>query len=307
MKIPPLKIGIIGAGQRVLEHYLPIFEHLQHKYEIVGIYSRNPDRVRHLVYKYYNSQQKLAEDSEALLIAVNRAVIEQVTILCCLYRKPLFVETPIKSERVCTAAERCNISIAVAEQFPFLPQEQFKKIFFEVAKELGQPQIVINDFHTYDYHGMAQLRSYIGLEKKVKNIFSKNHSQEKCNLKYYEFESGEIAIHNFSVNRLKYGQSKSLRIYCENGFIASNLNEINIQIKNENIPVSIISDKMKTFQINVNINGQNINWQAKYDKLNDHQEATELLLSNFMNHIYAGDHLFYDVRQGFIDNKLIYD
>jgi predicted dehydrogenase len=330
-----LKIGIWGAGRRMQDYYAPIFDHLKEKYEVVGFWNRNPDKAKMVVdkfgFKHFSDEKELAEKSDALVVVVNSGAIEQVTLSLIDFGKPIFVETPIWSKAVPEHARHKNVSVAVAEQTAFLPSEQFKMLLLEKAYEfLGYPHIVMNDCRTFEYHGLAQLRRYIGFSKRPITIQGTSHSMQvppyldgNSNLQHHvenwdfgtiKFESGQVAVYNFSSigNRCKFRRPRSLRIYCEKGTISNDDNDISLHILQKdgstlNLTVEVEGGKDKTRFIRVELPGQEkyIQWRPSSDVLNDHQEAIEHLLSNFKDHVQKGNPLIYDAQQGWNDFRLL--
>ncbi len=331
----PLKVGILGAGRRMQDYYAPIFDHLRSKYEVVGFWNRNADKAKMVTdkfgFKHFSSHEDLARDSDALVIVVNSGATEQVTLECIEYRRPIFVETPIWTQKVPDMAGRKGVSVAVAEQTAFLPSEQFKMKLLEEAYEfLGPPHIVMNDCRTFEYHGLAQLRRYIGFSKKPMTIQGTSHAMQvppyldgNSNLQHHvenwdfgtiKFDSGQVAVYNFSSigNRCKFRRPRSLRIYCEKGTISNDDNDISLHILQKdgstlNPLVEVEGGKDKTRFIRVELPGkqQYIQWRPSFDALNDHQEAIEVLLSNFKDHVQSGVPLIYDAQQGWNDFRLL--
>lgn len=336
-----LKVGILGAGRRMQDYYAPIFDHLKEKYEVVGFWNRNPDKAKMVVdkfgFKHFASVDDLAKESEALIIVVNSGAITQVTLDCLKYGKPIFVETPVWTKEVPEKARQLGVSVAIAEQTAFLPSEQFKIALLNNAYEfLGPPHVVMNDCRTFEYHGLAQLRRYIGFSKRPITIQGTSHSMQvppyldgNFNLQHHvenwdfgtiKFESGQTAVYNFSSigNRCRFRRPRSLRIYCEKGTISNDDNDFSLYILNAgggtfNPPVEYElapiegSKEGKTMSIETELpeRGRSVRWQASYPKLGDHQEAIEYLLSNFRDHIQMGSPLIYDAQQGWNDFRLL--
>lgn len=336
-----LKIGIWGAGRRMQDYYAPIFDYLKDKYEVVGFWNRNPDKAKMVVdkfgFKHFSNEKDLAEQSDALVVVVNSGAIEQVTLSLINFGKPIFVETPIWSKTVPEYARHKGISVAVAEQTAFLPSEQFKMKLLENAYEfLGPAHVVMNDCRTFEYHGLAQLRRYIGFSKRPITIQGTSHSMKvppyldgNFNLQHHvenwdfgtiKFDSGQTAVYNFSSigNRCRFRRPRSLRIYCEKGTISNDDNDFSLYILKAggstfNPPVDIeripLEDSIegKTVKIEAELpeRGRKVVWQASYPKLGDHQEAIEYLLSNFKDHVQTGTPLIYDAQQGWNDFRLL--
>lgn len=330
-----LKVGILGAGRRMQDYYAPIFDHLRNKYEVVGFWNRNADKAKMVTdkfgFKHFSSHEDLARNSDALIIVVNSGVIEQVTLECIEYRRPIFVETPIWSKNVPEMAKRKGVPVAVAEQTAFLPSEQFKvKLLEEAHKHFGSPHIVMNDCRTFEYHGLAQLRRYIGFDKRPVTIQGTSHSMQvppyldgNKNLQHHvenwdfgtiKFDTGQTAIYNFSSigNRCQFRKPRSIRIYCEKGTISNDDNNISLHVLQKDGSalspvVEVEGGKDKTRFIRVELPGEEkyVQWRPSFDALNDHQEAIEYLLSNFKDHVQKSVPLIYDAQQGWNDFRLL--
>lgn len=336
-----LKIGIWGAGRRMQDYYAPIFDHLKEKYEVVGFWNRNPDKAKMVDdkfgFKHFSDEKELAEKSDALVVVVNSGAIEQVTLSLIEFGKPIFVETPIWSKAVPEYARHKKVSVAVAEQTAFLPSEQFKAALLSQAYEfLGPPHVVMNDCRTFEYHGLAQLRRYIGFSKRPVTIQGTSHSMqvppyldgnyqlqhhvENWDFGTIKFDSGQTAVYNFSSigNRCRFRRPRSLRIYCEKGTISNDDNDFSLYILNAgggtfNPPVEVeysTDGKFKdpkTLRISVELpeRGRTASWNCSHPELSDHQEAIEHLLSNFKDHVQMGSPLIYDAQQGWNDFRLL--
>ncbi len=336
-----LRVGILGAGRRMQDYYAPIFDLLKDKYEVVGFWNRNPDKAKMVIdkfgFKHFSSEAELAAESDALILVVNSGAITQVTLDCIKYGKPLFVETPIWGKEVPEYAKHKGVSVAVAEQTAFLPSEQFKMALLNNAYEfLGPPHVVMNDCRTFEYHGLAQLRRYIGFSKRPVTIQGTSHSMQvppyldgNFNLQHHvenwdfgtiKFESGQTAVYNFSSigNRCRFRRPRSLRIYCEKGTISNDDNDFSLYILKPggstfNPPVEVeyakgsTPETVKTKRISVELpeRGREVKWTKSYPELGDHQEAIEYLLSNFKDHVQMGAPLIYDAQQGWNDFRLL--
>lgn len=336
-----LKVGILGAGKRMQDYYAPIFDLLKEKYEVVGFWNRNVDKTKMVIdkfgFKHFSSEAELAAASDALVIVVNSGVITQVTLNCIKYGKPLFVETPIWTKEVPEYAKHKGVSVAVAEQTAFLPSEQFKiDLLNEARQYFGTPNVVMNDCRTFEYHGLAQLRRYIGFNKRPITITGTSHSMQvppyldgNSKLQHHvenwdfgtiKFDSGQTAVYNFSSigNRCRFRRPRSLRIYCEKGTISNDDNDFDVNIlmsdgSGQKIPITVERiDKDHTASISAafpyqpgNTGQHNIVWKKLYHNLDDHQEAIEYLLSNFKDHVQSGSALIYDAQQGWNDFRLL--
>lgn len=326
-----LKIGIIGAGKRVHQMYAPVLSCSD--VEVVGFWNRDENKGKLLTeafgYKRFSIEKELVEQCDALVVAVNSNAIAQVTLSLINYGKPLLVETPVWDRQIVEYAKHKNVQVAVAEQTPFLPSEQFKILLLEEKELFGIPHLVVNDNRTFEYHGIAQLRRYIGYEKRATDVCGICHSSPMMAFKdgngveqrghtenwdngQIRFESGEVAVYNFSslYNRCGYRKPRSLRIYTDRATISNDDNSFQVLVGNEksdllDIKVDVVQEKDKTFSIVCNLPNKTIKWQSKNLQLNDQQEALKVVVDNFVDHVQNGTKLLYDVSQGWTDMNLL--
>jgi choline dehydrogenase-like flavoprotein len=167
----PIKVGIVGAGQRITNIYLPILHQLSSRYEIVGFTTRSTQGLRKFESKtgipaFENAAQLVAEQQPSVLItAISSQLNDRILMDLLDLRIPIFTETPLAwtasaGENIIKKAAVNQVLIGVAEQFPYFPLEQFKQRLMELDI-FGDIYAVYNDFGAYSYHGMAQLRRYL--------------------------------------------------------------------------------------------------------------------------------------------------
>lgn len=171
-----VRVGIVGAGDRINRIYLPVLGAMRDRAEVVGFTCRNAGHGEQFAaaagWNYAPSIGELMAryKPEVLIIAVagtaNVAVVQEATH----YGVPILAETPIawdeRSGRnlVKLAADR-GVPVGIAEQFAYLPAEQLKRKLIELGV-LVEITAAVNAFATFDYHGIAQLRTYLG-ERRV--------------------------------------------------------------------------------------------------------------------------------------------
>lgn len=175
-----IRVGIIGAGSRVRGVYHPVFQALNESFHVVGFTSRSADSRHSLAdatgWLAHGTLDELVANGrpQFLVVAVNNDANVAVLHQAIARGLPVLAETPLAwQERagrglVNTARAR-NIALGVAEQFPFMPMEQLKRKLIRLGA-IGSVRAVVNDFATYDYHGIAQLRSYVGYERTARRI-----------------------------------------------------------------------------------------------------------------------------------------
>ncbi len=210
-----LKVGLVGASRRLVDFYVPILQQLSDKYEIVGFTTFSADGFRRFEsqtgFQSFRNPEELVERAkpELLVLAVPGQMNEATVMRLLDLKIPILAETPLAwtvagTKRAIEKATANNVLLGVAEQFPFLPLEQFRKQLLS-SGALGTVYVVHNDFHSYAYHGIAQLRRYL----------KGNPSQARCigityppspvdGLRTYwqtasvTYDDRSLLIHNFS-------------------------------------------------------------------------------------------------------------
>lgn len=336
-----LRVGIVGAGKRVHDMYGPVLA-TNPDVEVSGFWNRDVVKGQKLIdafgYRRYTNLDKLAKDSDALIIVVNSSALTQVEMECISYGKPLMAETPVWTKEVVAAAQKAGIPFQIAEQTPWLPSEQFKMQMIGHS-EFGKPHTVVNDFRTFEYHGLAQLRRYIGFDKVPTEVCGMSHGvpmapfrdgndvEQRGHIENWDsgqirFASGELAIYNFSslYNRCKYRQPRSLRIYTDRASIVNDDNEFTVRVGHDDATYS----EVKTYVYTQTLPGKTdaiagerydssgklaatYGWEAQTKHLTDQQEALKILVDNFADHIITSgaQKLKYDVSQGWTDFMLL--
>ena len=166
-----LRVGVVGAGRRVLDMYAPVLGELRDDFEVVGVTSRTAAAARRaaevLRVRPHRDIQALVRDArpEILVVAVYAPANGAVALAAIETGCAVLLETPVAQElvdarRVTGVAARARAPVGVAEQKPFLPWEYFKRQLIE-AGALGQVIVTENDYRSYDYHAIAQLRRYL--------------------------------------------------------------------------------------------------------------------------------------------------
>lgn len=336
-----LRVGIVGAGKRVHEMYAPVLK-ANKDVEVSGFWNRDVTKGKKLTdafgYNRYSDMDKLAKESDALIIVVNSSALTEVSLNCLSYKKPLMAETPVWTKDVVTAAQKADVPFQIAEQTPWLPSEQYKMNVLGF-KKFGKPHTVVNDFRTFEYHGIAQLRRYIGFDKVPVEVCGMSHGvqmapfidgngvEQRGHVENWDsgqirFATGELAIYNFSslYNRCQYRRPRSLRIYTDRATISNDDNRFTIRLGHEDASFSEVqtlafansSGKTTGFQGSLydQSTGDLVDtyaWIAQTEHLTDQQEALKVLVDNFADHIITGgaQRLKYDVSQGWTDFNLL--
>ena len=176
------KIGIIGAGNRVTTLYIPLLKKMH--LDVVGFYTTNRRHNAENVqiwsgFTFFSQLDALLDqhpdilmvaiDPDALLNLLNQLEVRKFNgILLC--------DTPAKFIEINESLRHVTFKVGVLEQWPYLPLEQFKRKVID-SGVIGDIVFSENDFRTFDYHGIAQLRSYHA-EKIPKTITGHIHLDE---------------------------------------------------------------------------------------------------------------------------------
>lgn len=172
---PRLKLGIVGAGDRVRRVYAPVLAALANRVEIVGICGGSAERTAATAAMLGcptaadPNALRTGFGAQALLVAVpDRLNAEMIESLLPL-ELPILVETPpawteARLHRLCTAVRRRRARVTIAEQFPWDPVEQLRAKLVQRGV-IGLPTEVVNHFDAYDYHGIARSRAMLGRDR----------------------------------------------------------------------------------------------------------------------------------------------
>jgi len=308
------KVGIIGLGKRFKNVYRQILEDLDCN---LYVWNRTKEKtLKYLNVKNYTVCDSLEDIKNANLDIClsfipgesNFNLLGELDLNC-----NLLIETPVLDQRWINKSK-----IGVLEQWPFLPIEQFKEIIYK-SNIIERPYMVFNDGRSFDYHAIAQLRSYTGF-KKPKSFFGRiqNIELEKGHLNknsvvnkndnwlhgFVELEGDVTLMHSFTydckMSLIKPYQM--LRASSRNGSIVSGRskemdNDFELfEIRSvDNQQKVIIHDVQKTLNKNKNIdtisivaNDKNIFWKNKYPDFNNQQIAIADLLSEALkNNLYS--------------------
>ncbi len=244
-----VRVALVGIGKRARTVYLPMLKRMSAHFSIVGFTSRHPDRgmkaATDLGLRFYSSITALNEQAtpDVYIVCVPGRSVGAVMRQLVLLHKPILLETPIapsysRARSLARYIERHNARVAVAEQKPFLPMEQFKQRLIQEGV-LGKITVVENDFRTYDYHGIAQLRRYLhaaqprsalalsttgALTEYQAAAGAEGPRSEKWDMGMAACTDGRILIHHYnSIGKtVPFRGPKSLRIYGEKGSMYNN-------------------------------------------------------------------------------------
>ena len=133
-----IKVALVGTGQRARGIYLPILAGLNDQYEIVGFTAGTTLGARNFesqtgIESFASARELVDKTKPGLLVVAVPDRLNEQTIMDCLDSGvPILAETPLAWSskgvtRISQKAAANKVIVGVAEQFPFLPTEQFKK------------------------------------------------------------------------------------------------------------------------------------------------------------------------------------
>ena len=167
-----LRVGIIGAGDRVRNSHLPVLRALHDEFEIAGIVGGPTRSVAEVtdhtgVRAFATAAELVAETSpDLLIVAVATQVVDTAAPQMVELGVPLLLETPFSwnvrtGRRTLEKIRAAGRLVSVCEQTPFLPIEQLRRHVIELG-HLGRVHLVQNDGAYFDYHGVGALRMLLG-------------------------------------------------------------------------------------------------------------------------------------------------
>jgi len=326
------KIGIIGCGKRFTNVYSHILAKLNYE---AYVWNRTSEKSYEVckTNNNFNFIKDLGQFKELNLDLIlcfvpansNFDLINQnfkvsdFTESC-----PLLIETPVADPRWIQFSQESFVG--VLEQWVYLPLEQFKSKVYD-SNLIDRPYWVFNDGRSFDYHAIAQLRSYTGgsipntIMGQLADIHNSgfidkegkmNNTSDFWTHGYVRMSNNSILTHSFAYNckasLLKHVQL--LRATSVNGSIVSGrINEMDndyemAEIRYLNDSKEVVCEKINTkreSQITLELNAAGIVWKNPYCELefDDQQSAMATVIDNGL------DGVIYTAKDGFIDNMTI--
>jgi len=239
----PIRVAIIGTGNRSSYLYGPLIKALPEEVELVSVWGRSDDSARQL-------GKSLSVPWFTDIDALIRETAPQIGVISVAYHANgkvgfmavesglhVLLETPIahklgEADTIIAAANERGLKIEVAEQFHRRPLEQIKLKLIE-SSLFGQVHTSFNDFAGHGYHGISVLRSYLGFNTKPLQVVgvvrdydlmphwsrlqgtceSRTESQEHGII---EFEGGQLGIYHWT----DVGYDSALRWWRSSRFLA---------------------------------------------------------------------------------------
>jgi predicted dehydrogenase len=188
---------------------------LSDQFEIVGFTTFSAEGFRRFESKTgirsFRNAEALVEQArpEILILAVPDRLNEQTALNLLDLKVPVLAETPLAwsvsgTRRIIEKAAANGVLLGVAEQFPFLPLEQFRKKLLHSGM-LGDIYAAHNDFQSYSYHAIAQLRSYLNGKPAHVRCTQSNFRPSPINglraqwqIGSVTFDDGSLLHHNYA-------------------------------------------------------------------------------------------------------------
>ncbi len=323
-----LRIGIIGSGNRIRNIYLPILRMLDQDYEIVGITSRSADKAE----TFAGETNLTAFESPAALVAAQKPdlLIAAVTgidhVLPGLLDlgTPLFIETPFcwslrHGRNSLQRIVRSGLTFGVAEQTPYLPIEQLKRLLLDHGL-LGTVVSTHNDFAVFDYHGIAALKAHLGREQKPASVSATRveHPTRRAGAVVndaWTFGTATCAdgctlVHHYSDQYFmsEFRQPKMLRLYGSSGSVVGDM--VSFEGENgviEHAPIrrEMSLGRLQTLTVTTPLG--EISWRnpfAQHD-LDDESIAVATSLQKMKNAVLFGGVTPYSAEDGYNDMELL--
>lgn len=208
---PRVRVGLIGAGARMRDCHAPVLEALYDRFEVVGVTSRSAQGREALAqargWKAFDSMPALVAGGrpDFLLVAVGTEANVPVLYQAMGFGLPLLAETPLcwnerDGRALVRQARGRGIALGILEQFPFTPAEQLKRKLIALGA-IGAVTAAVNDFASYDYHGLAQLRAYAGYGLQAQCVSARRVQfgpAEQWLLGTIRMTGGVLLLHNYS-------------------------------------------------------------------------------------------------------------
>jgi choline dehydrogenase-like flavoprotein len=333
-KSAPIKVGIVGSGQRISEVYLPILSQLPGAYEIVGFTTPSPQSSRRFesktgIQSFENAAELVQHQQPSFLIAAVPSQVNDKVLMELLDLKvPIFTETPLawsttSGKNIIQKASANGVIMGVAEQFPYFPLEQFKQQLIDLGL-FGDIYAAYNDFCSYSYHGMAQLRRYLkGNPREARSMDyqfgrdpHKDLAEKWADIQWQvgsvAFDSNAMLFYNYSDYHMesKLCLPQETRLYGKSGTMTGS----NIQFfdqKSGQIETSVAvrnyDDQNRLISISATLPGIGlVAWENPYidHSFTDEQIAVATLLEGMSNAVLTGCPPLYTATE-FLDNVAI--
>jgi choline dehydrogenase-like flavoprotein len=207
-----IRVGFIGGGHRVETVYAPIVEALSDKVEVCGVVTRSTEGAQRVTaqtgWSAGTDLERLVdrEKPDFLIVVTPPNMTDVFYPKAVSLGVPLLLETPFcwnerQGRKLLKDIEARQLTVGVAEQFPFMPETQLMHRLIELGL-IGRVEAVENDFAVYDYHGAAVARTLIGRHRRAMRVQSNWHSIGNDGERWLSgtvtCEDGGLLLHRYS-------------------------------------------------------------------------------------------------------------
>jgi hypothetical protein len=338
-----IKIGLVGIGNRALNFNLPVISSMEDKFSVAGYTSKsgrvNLELEEKTGAKNFSSIDTLAAEVDLLVVSVPAEVSQLPIDQAIETKKPLLLETPLHLDPNIAYAHYQKIKkygqpVGIIEQWPELPMEQFKKEF--VNSELfGNLISVENDYRTYDFHGTAQIRSYLAANEELESVYS--HSSVSNSPNYLNFEnemkngqndfwrhtiaksaSGVLLINKYTPHfkKMQFRAPKALRLYGTRASVFGGC------LLSEDCIIKVLDETGESNELGVNkeylgneiksistsMGDMKISWENEYcgHNLDEHQIGVARHFTSMYDNLTNNKNIIYDAYDFMVDLMLCY-
>lgn len=165
-----LNISFIGNSNRLRSRYFPLLKNLGYCFKSILSRSRNQYPLLDSLEYVDSYKQLLSENPDVILVSLPANFLPRVIWNLRYFDGIVLLDTPIKSVIIPLLSSIYGIKMAVIEQFPFLPVEQFKA-HLVAHSHLPKPNLIQHINRSHDYHFFAQARSALGVDPKTTNSY----------------------------------------------------------------------------------------------------------------------------------------
>jgi choline dehydrogenase-like flavoprotein/predicted dehydrogenase len=329
------RVGFVGAGHRIRTVYQPILAALHDAFEPVGFTTRTGQTAeafsKETGIPAFSDPFMLVsrEKPDFLIMAVSNESIEEALNQLLGLGVPILAETPIawslrKGRRILKRIARGQLMVGVAEQTPFLPAEQMKRRLADLGV-IGEIIAAHNDFQTYDYHGIAQLRSYLGRGRLPKDVsavqtrFATSYmnstrptqtEEEVWMLGNVVYDDGTALLHHYSPTyyRTPFRRPRSVRIYGTSGSLIDEEVIIDgIAGETQRLPITRLMNGNRLSSLTAQTPLGTVRWDNPFSKhcLSDEHIAVATLLERMKNAVFFGGLPAYTASEALTDIELL--
>ena len=318
-------VGIIGAGKRYVNYYKPVIDAMG--LEVSGFVTKTgkiSDNVGD--YSCYRNIKELCEEThpDFLIAVVPYYETPNILMQACDVECDVLVETPVgrysQMQPIIQKIYQSQILAGVVEQWCFFPLEQFKKMIID-SGVIGRVLFAENDYRTYNYHGMAQLRNYIGKDANVSNVVGRmrknyplNGKDDFWNISLAHFDNDSTLLFKYSDLMGKCDELRgvrNLRIYGETGSVIAGcrtedgVESFSVLDSDGNVcflDVDVVEDRDTVISITSKLpSGEIISWENPYSKFSFNDD--QIGIASHIQGMIDGK-LLWSVEDGFKDMQL---